>query len=128
MTPTRPLYLHRITREGLRGSPRNLYFLATDVTQAKRKFNQLYPDEIIEAVVLQTAGGIPVTELHCLKFGTLFQTVRRDNMSDDHVVTSAMMRKAYYTDVNHTYLCFDADGRKHYIDEHAWCITKEDLK
>lgn len=80
--------------------------------------------------IMAKAAGQSITEVHCLKYGTKFQTVNKGTKNPtrfcEHIVKSSVLTKLQYNPINRCYICIDGEGDRHYIDAYEWCIVKEE--
>ena len=132
MTPAKPLNIYTVRIYSPLGTDK-VSMLTTSKLGAilsYRKYKE--PDDNVRVVSsLPTCNGKPMTELHCLTFGTMFQAVHKggkanDFDNDEYSVKSPALKKLFYNSINHTYLCLDGEGNKHYIDAYEWVIKLED--
>lgn len=130
---SKPLYIFTIRAKNERDQ-KKLSFLSTDEEQAKSRFKTFYGTDGTGWSITCTRPLVdnkPITELHCLQFGTKFQLVHRgctntDFNCDEHAIKSQILTKYHYNPINRTYLCTDTEGNKHYVDAYEWCIVKEE--
>lgn len=135
MQPIKPLIIYTVRALSREGQAYKSSFLAGSENNAITTFLRTHQD-ITKAEYDLTAlparcNDKPVTELHCLKYGTKFKLVHRGGKArnfdnDEYNVKSPTMTKYDYTPINRTYLCVDGEGNKHYVDAYEWCITEEE--
>lgn len=129
------LYIHTVRIYGKDDFKKKVSLLAGNELGAIIKCKEYYEnlDELSLVPSLPTCNNKPITELHCLKYGTKFQTVHKGSINrsfdcDEYSVKSPVMTKYDYNPINRTYLCIDGEGNKHYVDAYEWCITEEEVK
>lgn len=137
MQPIKPLIIYTVRAVSPTGEAHKSSFIAGSVNKAISTFLRTNKD-ITEAeyelyALPARCNDKPITELHCLKYGTKFKTVHkggktRDFNNNEYNVKSPTMTKYDYIPINRTYLCIDGEDNKHYIDAYEWCITEEEAK
>lgn len=135
MQPVKPLIIYTVRALSREGKAYKSSFIASSENNAIVTFLRTHKD-ITEAEYDLTAlparcNDKPVTEVHCLKYMSKFQTVHRGGVTqdfdnDEYYVKSLVLTKYDYNPINHSYLCLDREGNKHYIDAYEWCITEEE--
>ena len=74
---------------------------------------------------LVTCDDASITVLHLLSYGTKFKTVNVNSFNGSKFSSNInTFTKMNYSNVDHTYLCFDEYGKKHYISADTWCIVE----
>lgn len=135
MQPVKPLNIYTVRAYGPGGEKKKISFLSNNEFNATRYYKRFYANTEYEKWSLIATkimcGNSPITELHCLHYGTRFQLVHKgcinaDFDCDEHKVKSLVLTKCDYNPINRTYLCLDGDGNKYYIDAYEWCITEEE--
>ena len=127
------LYVHTVRIYGEGDYKKKVSLLATNKLAATIRCREYYDDIDRKSFVpsLPTCQGRPMTEVHCLKYGTKFQTVHKGSVSrsfecDEYAIKSPVLTKCEYNPINRSYLCIDGEGNKHYVDAYEWCITEEE--
>ena len=134
MQPIKPLIIYTVRATSTSGDAHKSSFIASGVFNAIATFLRTHK-HITEAeyeinALPARCNDKPITELHCLKYGTKFKAVHRGGVNrnfdnDEYNVKSVTMTKYHYNTINHTYHCTDGEGNSHYIDAHEWVIEEE---
>lgn len=134
MQPIKPLIIYTVRAYGPDGDNEKASFLAPTVNSAIVRYANYKHITNVDGYKFGATparcNDKPVTEVHCLKYGTKFRLVHKGGISrgfdnDEYAVKSQILTKYDYTPINRTYLCIDGEGNKRYVDAYEWCITEE---
>lgn len=139
MTPERILKIHtvRVTHSDS-GFAKMTSFLAQSRRHALmiyEKYHKDFEDDIplkecqIDASVPKV-NDLYITEAHCTHYGDTIQRIAKgrtnnDFYNDEHAVTTPELIRGEYNPVNHSYICFDPDGKIMYLNPYDWVIIKK---
>lgn len=106
-------------------------FAALTPFQAVLQYQKIHgtDDNVTISAVPGLCEGKPIYEAHSIRYGVKFQTVHKGGItqeSNEFRVKSPVLSRYDYNPINHSYLCLDGEGTKHYIDAYEWCIIKEE--
>ena len=125
-TPKINTYIYLVKSISDKGEKHRSCFPALSEQQAIHSYKMRHIDKEnwhISASLV-TCNDTPITVLHLLSYGTKFKTVNVDSFNGSkfspHTDTFIKMN---YCNVDHTYLCLDEHGKKHYISTDTWCIV-----
>jgi hypothetical protein len=139
MTPERTvkIYTIRVTHADT-GFARITSFLAQSRRHAMMIYEKHHKDFENEAplkdceitITTPSICDCHITEAHCTHYGDIIQRVAKgrtnnDFYNDEHTVITPELIRGEYNPVNHSYTCFDPDGKKVYLDPYDWVIIKK---